>query len=112
MRTEQLWRVLGLVLIALVALGVAACSGSTSNFSQDDFKKVEAGMSEDKVKDILGKPYDSVEAKNGETRMWWRVGDDYYSASFKEGKVIATDGPFDKKQYQSDKELMKNIKAP
>jgi len=112
MRSEQRWRVLGLILIALVSLGVAACSGSSSNFSEADFKKVEQGMSEDKVKDLLGKPYDSVEAKTGETRMWWRVGDDYYGVSFREGKVIAFSGPFDKKNYDSDKEATKNLKAP
>jgi len=112
MHTEQRWRVLGLVLIALVSLGVAACSGSSSNFSQEDFKKVQQGMSEDKVKDLLGKPYDSVEAKNGETRMWWRVGDDYYGVSFKEGKVIATDGPYNKQTYEGNKEATKNLKAP
>ncbi len=112
MRTEQLRRVLGLVLIAVVSLGVAACSGSSSNFSEDDFKKVEPNMSEDKVKDLLGKPYDSVEAKNGETRMWWRVGDDYYGVTFKEGKVIASEAKNDKKWYEADKQTMKNIKAP
>jgi len=112
MQMEQRWRILGLVLIALIALGVAACSGSSSNFSEEDFKKVEVGMAEDKVKDILGKPYDTVEAKNGETRMWWRVGDQYYGVTFKEGKVQGSDGPFDKKNYDSDKERMKNIKAP
>jgi hypothetical protein len=38
-------------------------------------------MPENKVKEVLGSPYDSAEAM-GVQRLWWRVGDKYYSASF------------------------------
>jgi len=90
--------------LALVSLGLAGCGGA-KKFSADDFKKVEKGMTEDKVTELLGKPIDSAEAV-GVKRLWWKADDNYYSASFKEGKVSATEGPSTKADYEVMKAFM------
>jgi len=108
MRLERVRQVIGLVLVALLSLGITACTG-TKNFSKEDFKKVEKGMSEDKVKEILGKPFDDAEAL-GVKRLWWKVGDDYYSVAFKDGKVESAEGPSKKEEYEIMKGLMKAVK--
>jgi hypothetical protein len=102
---------LSVVLLALIALVPAGCSGGGKNFTKEDFKKVEKGMAEGKVTEVLGSPMDSLEVL-GVKRMWWKVGDDYYSASFKDGKVEASEGPGTKKDIYDDmKGLMQALKA-
>jgi hypothetical protein len=108
MRTTQVRLVPALALGAAVALGLMGCGGY-KNFTPEDFKKVEKGMSEDKVKEILGSPFDSARAKDIK-RLWWRVDDKYYSASFKDGKVEAAEGPSGKEEYQLMKGLMQMVK--
>jgi hypothetical protein len=98
-------------IIALVSLGVAGCGGGGKKFTPEDFKKVEKGMAEEKATEILGKPFDSAEAL-GIKRLWWKVGDSYYSASFKDGKVSATDGPGNQESYEAMKALMASAPKP
>jgi hypothetical protein len=105
MRSTQARPVLAIALGAAVALGVVGCGGGYKNFTPEDFKKVEKGMSEDKVKEILGSPFDSAQFKDVK-RLWWRVDDKYYSASLKDGKVVEPMGPTDKKDYEMMKALM------
>jgi hypothetical protein len=93
---------------AVLALGLAGCGGG-KNFSPEDFKKVGKGMTEAQVKEVLGSPFDSAEAV-GVKRLWWRVGDNYYSASFKDGKVEAAEGPSGREEYELMKGLMKMVK--
>jgi hypothetical protein len=108
MRSTQARLVLALALGAAVSLGVVGCGGG-KNFTPEDFKKVEKGMSEDKVKEILGSPFDSAQLKDVK-RLWWRVGDKYYSASFVNGKVESAEGPSGKEEYQLMKGLMQMAK--
>jgi hypothetical protein len=105
---KQAQRVMGLVFVGLVSLSLAGCGGG-KDFTEADFKKVQKGMAEDKVTEILGKPYDSAEMA-GIKRLWWKVGDKYYSASFKDGKVEAAEGPSPKEEYQMMKGLMEMAK--
>jgi hypothetical protein len=77
---------LSVVLLALIALVPAGCSGGGKNFTPEDFKKVEKGMTEAKVTELLGSPGTTGELM-GIKRMFWQVGDKYYSISFKDGKV-------------------------
>ena len=97
---------IGLVTMAF-SLTLAGCGGS-KNFSGEDFKKVQPGMSEDQVTEILGKPFDAAEAI-GIKRLWWKVGDSYYSASFKGGKVEEAEGPGKKDDYQLLKGMMQGL---
>lgn len=104
MRSTQARLVIGLALSGVVALGLLGCGGG-KNFTPEEFKKVEKGMTEEKVKEILGSPFDSAQLKDIK-RLWWRVDDKYYSASFKDGKVEAAEGPSPKEEYQLMKGLM------
>jgi len=108
MRMHQTRLVLRLALLLTASLVLAGCGGG-KNFSDEDFKKVEKGTSEDKAKEILGAPFDSMEVK-GIKRMWWKVGDKYYSASFKDGKVESAEGPSKKEEYEMMKALMGALK--
>jgi hypothetical protein len=100
------------VVIALISLSPMGCGGGKS-FSPEDFKKITKGMPQDKVKEILGNPADTMEAM-GAKRSFWRVGDKYYSISFDEsGKVIEPLGPTSKEENDAMRALMeaaKNIK--
>ena len=79
------------------------------DFTPEDFKKVEKDMTEAKVKEILGNPKETLEAL-GVKRMFWNVGDKYYSISFKEGKVQEPLGPTSKEEDETMKGLMKAAK--
>src|ERR1043166_7564670 len=108
MRVKAAMSPMGLGLIVMLSLGLAGCGGG-KNFSPEDFKKVEKGMTEAQVADLLGKPFDSAEAM-GTKRLWWKVGDNYYSASFKDGKAEEPMGPSKKEDYELMKGLMKALK--
>ena len=95
---------IGLVVIALITLA-PGCGGGGKSFTPDDFKKVSKGMTEEKVKEILGSPADSMEAL-GIKRSFWRVGDKYYSISFAEGKVEEPMGPTSKDENDAMRALM------
>jgi len=62
-------------------------------------------MTEEKVKEILGSPADSMEAL-GIKRSFWRVGDKYYSISFADGKVEEPLGPTSKEDNDAMRALM------
>ena len=100
--------VIGVVTMAVSLIGLVGCGGG-KNFSPEDFKKVQPGMSADQVQDILGRPFDSADAV-GIKRLWWKVGDNYYSASFKDAKVEEAEGPSKKDDYEFMKALMKGAK--
>jgi outer membrane protein assembly factor BamE (lipoprotein component of BamABCDE complex) len=104
MRLKQVRLIPGFVFCVLVSLTLAGCGGY-KNFTPEDFKKVQKGMTEDQVTEILGKPFDSGELL-GVKRKWWKVDDKYYSASFKDGKVQAAEGPSKEEEYKMMKGLM------
>jgi hypothetical protein len=102
--------VIGLLCVLLASLVVAGCGPQGKDFTEEDFKKVNKGMEEAKVLEILGAPFDTLEV-TGVKRLWWKVGDKYYTASFKDGKVEAADGPDTKESYDLMKGLMNALKA-
>ncbi len=92
-------------LIAMISLASMGCGGGSKNFTPEEFKKVQKGMTEDKVKEILGNPAESLEAL-GIKRSFWHVGDKYYSVSFADGKVQEPLGPTSKEENDAMKALM------
>jgi hypothetical protein len=102
--------VIGLLCVLLVSLIVAGCGPRAKEFTDEEFKKVDKGMDEAKVLEILGAPFDTAEAP-GLKRLWWKVGEKYYTASFKDGKVEVAEGPGDKQHYESAKALMIMLKG-
>jgi hypothetical protein len=110
MRLNKSLTVVGSILVAMVCIVPLGCSGK--EFTPEDFKKVEKGASESSVKELLGSPKETLEAL-GSKRMFWIVGDKYYSISFKDGKVEEPMGPTGKMEYDMMKAVMegaKNIK--
>ena len=102
-------RFLPLLLLSVAVLTLAGCGGG-KEFTDADFKKVKKGMTEDQVKEILGSPFDEAEVKDIK-RKWWKVGEKYYSASFKDGKVEEPMGPSEEKEYLVMKALMEKLKS-
>ena len=100
---------IGFIVIGLVSLAPLGCSGGGKSFSPEDFKKVVKGMPEEKVKEILGNPTDTLEAL-GARRSFWRVGDKYYSVSFADGKVVEPMGPTTKEENDLMRGLMEAAK--
>ena len=81
---------LGLAALAVLAIFLAACTGSKIN--QDNFNKVLVGMSQAEVKDILGEPTESSSldiAVFSGTTSTWRRGDATITIQFINGKVVA-----------------------
>src|SRR5262249_140833 len=98
----------------LVTFGLAGCSSGKKDFSEDDFKTMKPGMSEEKVREVVGKPSDDMEAM-GTRRLFWETKGKYYSISFKGGKVIEPLVHADKQDYMLMKGLMdaaKDLKLP
>jgi hypothetical protein len=79
-----------LAVLALLALLVAACSGSKVN--QDNFNKIQVGMSQAQVKAILGEATESSSldiAGFSGTTSTWRKGEAAITIQFVNGKVVA-----------------------
>jgi outer membrane protein assembly factor BamE (lipoprotein component of BamABCDE complex) len=78
------------VALVLVAVCLAACSGSRIN--QENFEKIQTGMTLAQVTAILGEPTESssvdVAVFSG-TVSKWRAGDVTISIQFLNGKVVA-----------------------
>jgi hypothetical protein len=104
MRGNQAGPLLGFVLLSMLTVSLTGCGGH-KDFTPDDFKKVQKDTPEDKVKEVLGKPFDSVEA-NGMKWTWWKVGDKYYRIITKEGRVTETSGPENEQDYKLAKSAM------
>jgi hypothetical protein len=98
----------GLSLIAVLSLVPMSCKGK-NRFNQEDFNKITKGMTEEKVKELLGEPTESMEAV-GVKRLFWQVGDKYYSISFVEGKVEEPLGPTTKQDQEAMKAFMQFAK--
>ena len=98
-----------LVLLGLISLAVVGCGGGSKNFTPDDFKKVEKGMTEQQVKDILGSPKEDITSSDGGARrLFWISGDKFYSISFdKDKKVIEPLPHGSREDYEMMKGLMK-----
>jgi len=77
------------VVVALVALTLAGCG---SRINQDNFEKVQTGMTMAQVKVILGNPTESssvdVAVFSG-TVSKWQAGDLIITIQFVNGKVVA-----------------------
>lgn len=97
-----------LVLLGLISIALVGCGGG-KNFSPDDFKKVEKGMTEQQVKDILGSPKEDITSPDGGARrLFWVTGDKYYSISFdKDNKVIEPMAHGSREDYEMMRALMK-----
>jgi hypothetical protein len=81
---------LGLAMLAVLAIFLAACSGSKIN--QANFNKVLVGMSQAQVKDILGEPTEASSldiAGFSGTTSTWRQGGAAITIQFVNGKVVA-----------------------
>jgi hypothetical protein len=105
MRLDKLSSILGLLLIAAVCLIPMGCGGGSKEFTPEDFKKIEKGAADSKVKELLGDPKESMDLA-GAKASFWAVKDNYYSVTIKDGKVIATNGPMTKEQYTLTKAAM------
>jgi hypothetical protein len=80
----------GLAALALLALLLAACSGSAVN--QDNFNKIQVGMGQAQVKAILGEATESSSldiAGFSGTTSTWRKGEAAITIQFVNGKVVA-----------------------
>lgn len=95
--------------LGLMALAIVGCGGGAKTFTPDDFKKVEKGMTEQQVKDLLGNPKEDITSSDGGARrLFWIVGDKYYSISFdKDKKVIEPLPHGSREDYEMMKGLMK-----
>jgi hypothetical protein len=82
-------------LAALAALCLVI-SGCGSKVSKENFDKVKTGMTEKEVTDIMGAPTESTNLGAGKDTnaksLVWRNGNDVYSVSIINDKVIAKMG--------------------
>jgi hypothetical protein len=91
-------RQLGLLLLCFtVCLVVVGCG---SKVSEDNYKKIKAGMTEAEVQAVLGNPTETAEAKGTKTQTW-KHGDDTITVSYADGKVLAALSSFDLKKALS-----------
>lgn len=65
-------------LVAVVALFLAGCAGT--NFKWDDAYKIQPGMTEAEVIQILGKPYQTLRRGN-ETLLTWSYAEAFIGTS-------------------------------
>ena len=83
---------LQLVAASLLIVVAAACVSRGRNFSLDDARRVELGMTEAEVTAIMGEPTNTSIDLTGELWMWIYVDPGLNSKSFavkvKDGKVI------------------------
>jgi len=91
-------------IVIAVSLTPLGCGGGGKDFSPDDFKKVSVRMSEAQVKEILGSPIETYRPTGWRLSIW-RVGDKYYTITFKEGKVEKYDGPIDKEEIDDIRKM-------
>ena len=54
--------------VAVLALVLSGCAGTS--FSYDDTRKVQVGMTEDQVTQIMGPPYSVVSRADGQMWVW------------------------------------------
>ncbi|AMB79819.1 hypothetical protein AV641_12410 [Pseudomonas fragi] len=54
--------------VAVLALVLSGCAGTS--FSYDDARKVQVGMTEDQVTQIMGPPYSVVSRADGQMWVW------------------------------------------
>ncbi len=108
MNVKQARFAIATAVAAMMLLCLAGCGGG-KNFSPDDFKKIKKGMPEEQVKEILGSPKEDITASTGDARrLFWIVGDKYYSISFdKEKKVIEPLAHANREDYEMMRGLMK-----
>jgi outer membrane protein assembly factor BamE (lipoprotein component of BamABCDE complex) len=80
----------GLAALALLCLFLAACGGG--KISQENFNKIQVGMTQAEVQKILGEPTESSSldiAGFSGTTSTWRAGDTTVTIQFVNGKVVA-----------------------
>lgn len=61
-------RISAFVVAAFLALVLSGCAGT--NFSYDDARKVQVGMTEEQVTQIMGPPYSVVSRADGQMWIW------------------------------------------
>jgi hypothetical protein len=87
-------RILPVLLLAVLALGLAACGG---RLTQANLDKVKMGMSEDQVAAILGKPSRTEVSDNPLIKSSvyiYEKGDSKVSVTFVNGSVLTSQGTF------------------
>ncbi len=107
MHMRRSFSILGFVFVSAFCMTLAGCGGK--EFSPEDFKKVEKGQDEAKVKEILGSPKDTLDMGIAK-QMIWLSQDKYYAVVFAMGKVVETSGPMDKAAYEKMEEETKKAK--
>ncbi len=73
--------------VALVGCGKGG--GDNPNVTQENYKKIERGMSEAKVVEILGPPTDTNTPPNQPNMkgLTWKSGNNMINVAFKDGKA-------------------------
>jgi hypothetical protein len=96
-------------MLLLFVFAPPGCSGR-KDFTPETFATVTPGMPEAKVIEVLGKPEEAMEA--GEVRrLFWETKGNYYSISFKDGKVVEPMAHGSKEDYVLMKGLMQAAKG-
>ena len=73
---------------ALITLAAALLLAACSKVTQENFAKIETGMTEEQVTAILGKPDESTTKANVFTTSVWRGGDAEITIRLAGGKVV------------------------
>ena len=61
-------RIIGFAAAAFLALVLSGCAGTS--FSYDDARRVQIGMTEEQVTQIMGPPYSVVSRADGQMWIW------------------------------------------
>ena len=90
MALRRLAHLRAVILLVVICVSLGSCSGT--KISQENFEKIQTGMSMAQVTDILGAPTESssvdVAVFSG-TVSKWKAGDVTITIQFVNGKVVA-----------------------
>jgi predicted Zn finger-like uncharacterized protein len=86
----------------VLMLGCLGCGGSllwiygpfANKVTQENFNKIQNGMSEAEVKAILGEPHDRQVPANGRSVLSWKNGNNAIAVTIHNGKVAGKSGAF------------------
>ena len=93
---------ISVAVVGLIVLLLAGCG--PKNFTPDDFRAVEKGMTEEQVRERLGGPSHTDSHPDGKN-CWYSVSHNYYLVWLRDGKVANAQQFTSKEEYEAVRQM-------